>query len=221
MSGAGVVALFAAAFVATHFLLSHPLRAPLVRRLGERGFSAAYSAVALATFVPMILARRNVGAETPLWTVPEWAWWFATVVVWFASILFIGSFRRNPAMVNVSGGLVRIGEPAGVFRITRHPMMWGFALWAAAHLLVNPEPSALAIAAAILVLALGGAAGQDRKKKCQIGDQWVTWERRTSFVPFGRGLASPGMLALIAGTILFAAATWLHPLPVGPWAWLG
>lgn len=221
MSGAGAVVLFAAAFVATHFLLSHPLRASLVRRLGERGFAAAYSAVALATFVPMVLARRNVGPEAPLWALPEWAWWLAALIVWIASVLFIGSFRRNPAIVNVGAGPVQIGEPAGVFWITRHPMMWGFALWAAAHMLVNPEPSALAIASAILVLALGGAAGQDRKKQRLIGDQWVTWEQRTSFVPFARGLASPGVFALAAGTILFAAATWLHPLPVGPWAWLG
>ena len=32
------VLISAAAFVGTHFLLSHPLRAPLVARIGERGF---------------------------------------------------------------------------------------------------------------------------------------------------------------------------------------
>ncbi|WP_205481836.1 NnrU family protein [Sphingomonas arenae] len=220
MSGAATVALFAAAFVATHLLLSHPLRAPLARRIGERGFSAAYSAVALATFVPMVLARRNAGPETPLWTVPDWAWWAAALLVWSGSILFVGSFRKNPAMVNAGGRPVTIGEPAGVFRITRHPMMWGFALWAIAHIGVHPEPSAVAIAAAILVLALGGTAGQDRKKQRQLGDEWARWEERTSFVPFGRGLAIPGAFTFIGGTILFLAATWAHPMPVGLWRWL-
>ena len=221
MTPTGAVALFAAAFVATHLLLSHPLRAPLVRRFGERGFSAAYSAVALVTFVPMVLARRNAGSEAHLWSAPEWGWWVAALLMWVGSVLFIGSFRRNPAMINAGGKPVAIGEPAGVFRTTRHPMMWGFALWAVSHLMVHPEPSALAIAIAILVLALGGATGQDRKKQHQLGEQWLTWQERTSFVPFGRGLAGPGWFAFVGGTILFVAATWLHPLPVGIWRWFG
>lgn len=220
MSGTAIVALFAGAFVATHFLLSHPLRAPLARRLGERGFSAAYSAVALATFVPMVLARRSAHPQAPLWDVPDWAWLVATLLVWSGSVLFVGSFRRNPAMVNAGGGPNIIGEPAGVFRITRHPMMWGFALWAIAHILVHAEPSALVIALAILILAVGGAAGQDSKKQRQIGDEWVRWEQRTSFVPFGHGLALPGGFAFVGGTILFVAATWAHPMPVGLWRWL-
>lgn len=36
------------AFVGSHIALSHPLRAPLVGRLGEKGFMAFYSAIALA-----------------------------------------------------------------------------------------------------------------------------------------------------------------------------
>lgn len=43
-------------FVGTHLLMSHPLRAGLVARLGERGFAGAYSIVAFATLGWMILA---------------------------------------------------------------------------------------------------------------------------------------------------------------------
>jgi uncharacterized membrane protein len=114
-----------------------------------------------------------------------------------------------------------IGRPAGVFRITRHPMLWSFALWAVAHLLVHPEPAAMAIAAAILFLALVGAAGQDAKKRRQLGARWEEWLAQTSFVPFGRGLAFPGWFALVGGLVLFVAATWLHPIPVGLWRWIG
>ncbi|MBQ94760.1 MAG: MFS transporter, partial [Actinobacteria bacterium] len=56
------------AFVGTHFVLSHPLRVPLVSVIGENGFRGLYSLVALATFVWAVLAFRAVGpGGTPLW----------------------------------------------------------------------------------------------------------------------------------------------------------
>ena len=56
-----IITLIAAnvAFVGTHFALSHPLRAPLVARLGEKGFLPVYSLVAFATLGWMILAFRG------------------------------------------------------------------------------------------------------------------------------------------------------------------
>jgi uncharacterized membrane protein len=218
VSAAATTALFAGLFVATHSLLSHPLRAPMVRRLGPKGFLAAYSAVSFATFIPMVLARRTVGEEEWLWAVPGWMWTAALPIMWLASVLLAGSFVRNPAMETLQSHDAVIGRPAGVFRWTRHPMMWSFALWALVHVAVHSEPSALAIALAIPVLALGGAAAQDAKKRQQLGERWTEWERQTSFVPFARGFALPGWAAFIGGTIIFLVATWLHPIPVGVWA---
>jgi uncharacterized membrane protein len=216
----GPVALFAGLFVATHLLLSHPLRAPLVARLGPKGFLATYSALSFATFIPMVLARKAAGAESWLWAPPGWSWLLAALLMWMASILLLGSFVRNPAMDTLQNHDAVIGKPSGVFRWTRHPMMWSFALWGVSHLLVHPEPSALVIALAILLLALVGSAAQDAKKRGQLGARWQEWEGATSFLPFARGLAFPGWFALLGGTALFLLATWLHPLPVGIWAWL-
>ena len=42
------------AFVGTHFLMSHPLRGPLVRRVGRGPFQGIYSLIALMTFGWMI-----------------------------------------------------------------------------------------------------------------------------------------------------------------------
>jgi len=220
VTATAAVALFAALFVGTHLLMSHPLRAPLVARLGPRGFQAAYSAVSFATFIPMIIARRNTGPQPWLWQPGEALWWTAAVLMLAASVLLVGSFVRNPAMVTMQQHDAVIGQPSGVFRITRHPMMWSFALWALAHLLVQPEPAAMIIAVAVLVLALAGSAGQDAKKRQQLGDRWREWVARTSFVPFARGVAFPGWFALAGGVLLFTGATWLHPIPVGVWRWL-
>jgi len=115
-------------------------------------------------------------------------------------------------------------DPArrGVFAITRHPMMWGFAAWAVTHALVAPSPAGLVLSAAIGILALGGAAGQDAKKARLVGEPWRDWEARTSFVPFARGIASPGLFAIIGGTLLFLVATYAHgAIGAGPWRWLG
>jgi uncharacterized membrane protein len=210
--------LAAAAFVGTHFLLSHPLRAPLVRRLGEGPFRGVYSLVALATFGLMIWCYGNVGRQVPLWTVGESGWLAATLLMWLGSILFVGSFVGNPALPGTRGPRGR--TPGGVITITRHPMMWGFALWGIVHATVVGTPKALILDGAIVFLALVGSVMQDRKKRALLGSDWHDWTARTSFLPFARGLRSPGLFAFLGGTAFFLLATWLHPLEVGLWRWL-
>ena len=211
------LALAAAAFVGTHFALSHPLRADLVARLGERRFQGLYSLVAVVTFAAMIWAYGKVGRQQPMWSIGEAGWIAATILMWFASILLVGSFVGNPALP----GARRVSAARGVLAITRHAMMWSFALWAIVHLLLVATPKAALLDGAILVLALGGAAGQDSKKRKLMGARWHEWSAQTAFVPFGRGLKSPGGFALIGGTLLFLLATWLHSVPVGLWRWIG
>ena len=208
----------AIAFVGTHFLLSHPLREPLVRRLGERAFQGIYSLVAIALFGAMIWFYKVIGREPQLWVPGEAAWIAGAMLMWFASILFVGSFVGNPALPGARGPR---GGPTGVFAITRHAMMWGFGLWAIVHLMVVATPKALVFDSAIILLAGVGAVLQDRKKAGLMGDAWHEWTAQTAFWPFARGLANPGAFALVGGTVLFLLATWLHPLPVGVWRWIG
>jgi uncharacterized membrane protein len=124
----------------------------------------------------------------------------------------------NPALPGARGPR---GGPSAVFRITRHPMMWGFATWAIVHLIVVAMPKALLFDGAILLLALAGAVGQDRKKAALMGERWHEWTAQTAFIPFTRGLANPGAVALVGGTLLFLIATWAHPVPAGFWRWVG
>ena len=108
----------------------------------------------------------------------------------------------------------------GVFAVTRHPMMWGFALWAIVHMIMVATPKALILDFSILFLALVGSMMQDRKKRALMGADWHDWTAQTAFFPFARGLRNPGLFAFAAGTALFLIATWLHPFPVGLWHWL-
>ena len=210
------------AFVGTHFLLSHPLRRPLSRRLGGAAFQGVYSLIALILFGAMIYYYRVIGREPErLWDAGEFGWIAGTLLMWLAAILLVGSFIKNPALVGAQGPT---GGPSGVFRITRHPMMWSIAIWAGVHLLIIAAPKALVFDGALLILALGGAAGQDSKKARQFGEAWHEWTAQTAFIPFTRGVGNPGAVALIGGTLLFVAATWAHgaigAMPAGFWRWM-
>ena len=207
------------AFVGLHFLLSHPLRAPLVGRLGEKGFQGLYSVQSLLTFGLMIYLYRAIGREPPVWTAGEWVWAVAALVMWLGAILFVGSFLGNPALPGAR--LDRGKVPGGVFAITRHPMMWGFATWAAVHLAVIGTAKAMVFDGALIFLAIVGSIGQDAKKEKLMGERFHEWAAQTAFVPFSRGVAWPGTAAFVGGTLLFLVATWLHPFPVGIWRWIG
>lgn len=218
----------AVAFVGTHFLLSHPLRPALVRTLGAKGFLSLYSLVAILTLGWLVVAYRAAPASPPLWPVGDLLWAIGTVLMLVGAILLMGSLIRNPALPEAR--TTSVPEARGVFAITRHPMMWGFALWGLVHLLVVPEPSNIVLTLAIIVLALLGAHLQDRKKEVLQPDFWRAWERRTSYWPFaaiasGRArIGKLGMHTLAGGLAVWLAATWAHiPLagwPAGIWRWL-
>jgi uncharacterized membrane protein len=210
--------LSAILFVGTHFLLSHPLRRPLVGAVGELPFRGIYSLISLLTFGAMVYFYAKLGREPRILPEPgDVLWIVASLLMWLASILLVGSFFKNPALVGSAGPR---GGPAGVLRITRHPMMWAFALWAIVHFALVGMPKSLVFDGAILILALAGAAAQDMKKGRRLGADWHDWTAQTAFVPFTRGIGNPGLVALIGGTILFFAATWLHPYHVGFWRWI-
>ena len=215
------------AFVGTHFALSHPLRKPLVRALGEKGFLGVYSLVALATFGWTIWAFWTMPRRgTPLWDgSSEAVWAIASLLSIVALALFLGSFRGNPALPDprAAEGLAA-RQPASVFRVTRHPMMWGFALWALSHILVAPTGRTLVLAGTIAFLALVGAHLQDRKKEALMGDGWRAWEAKTSYWPRLGALPGVGLGLWVVTLALWLAVTWAHIglayVPAGVWRWV-
>ena len=185
MEGFGPVVAAAAAFVGTHFLLSHPLRKPIVDTVGSAAFLGIYSAVAAATLVWLALAYLAAPAGTLLWPVGDGLWAAATIVMLLASILLMGSIVRNPALPNPGSPTAVPAEARGVYAVSRHPMMWAFALWGICHIAVYPAAANIILAAGIIILALVGAALQDRKKEALQSDTWPDWEKKTSYWPFG------------------------------------
>jgi uncharacterized membrane protein len=221
------LALATAAFVGLHFLLSHPLRAPLVARIGEQAFLGLYSLLALGSLGAMIVAWRAAPPAYPWWIAPAWGWWVASFVLLFAMVLLIGSFARNPAFPHPGAAPADIPPPRGVFAITRHPMNWAFILWALTHLAVWGSPRNVIVAVGIGLLAWLGSWGQDRRKAAAPDGAWRRWMEQTAFLPFGAQLsgklpwraARPGWAAALIGLILWTLITWWHAPNVSPIAY--
>lgn len=169
MGSIGAVVVASVAFVGSHFLLSHPLRGPLVRVVGEKGFLGIYSLVAFLTLGWMVMTYKRAPVSSPLWVAGDGIWAVVTVVMLIASILLMGSLIRNPALPTVGRPGAFPEAARGVFAVTRHPMMWAFALWGVCHIAVYPVTRNIVVALAMIVLALVVPHCRTRKRNgcCQ------------------------------------------------------
>jgi uncharacterized membrane protein len=200
-------------FLATHFVSSTPLRPALVRAIGERPYQGVYSVVALATFAWMCIAYAGLPRD-PLWAglrpVP-------LVVMPFAFVLLACGAVRNPTSVG-SEKLLKSSDPArAMVRITRHPIMWSFMLWSAAHLLARGDFKSLVFFGSLFGLAAVGTVLMDARKTSN--PDWARFAAVTSNVPFvaiaqGRNRIvwrEIGWLRPLIGLAVFAAVLSFHP----------
>lgn len=221
-----IITLIAAniAFVGTHFAMSHPLRAPMVKALGAGGFQGAYTVVSFATLAWVYFAF-TAAPPADLPGSGDAGWIAATIITLPAMILLAGSLVGNPALPTPMAEAQARAEPKGVMRVTRHPMMWGIGLWAASHIILFWSIRTMVTALAMGILALVGAKLQDAKKEALMGESWAEWERKTSYWPRWGQLFSVGAVPLVAGTVLWLAGSYIHlwraGIPAGVFRWLG
>jgi uncharacterized membrane protein len=211
-------------FHGSHVVLSSTrLRGNLRDQLGERGYLALYSVVALATLAWFVTAYIHA-PTLMLWPFAPWTMFVPVIIMPFASILLIAGYATpNPTAV----GMERVAgddDPApGIMRVTRHPIMWAIGLWALAHLAPSGDLASLLFFGSLAALALGGTVLIDRKKRLALGSNWPRLAEVTSNIPFvaiavGRTrlrLHEIGALRIIAGLLLYAVLLLAHPLYTG------
>lgn len=207
--------LAALLFVGLHVgIAGSSLRGVLVARLGENRFLGAFSLATLVALVLLVLAWR-AAESTPLWFAPPALRWVLAALMLPAFVLFMASHKRNPTAV---GGKGLGEEPRGIQRVTRHPMLWSFALWAAIHMLGNGDTAALVFFGAFLVTALAGMPSIDSKLARRHPEAWPGFAAKTSILPFRAILAGRNRLALAeigwmppaVGLVLWAAVLHFH-----------
>jgi uncharacterized membrane protein len=215
MSPTARIVLLWFAFAGTHVGLSSVrFRPRLVARLGENGFRVLYSLVALAIFIPLVQTYFGHKHAGPLlWALPHTALlrWVVYVGMGLAFVLAVGGLvRPSPAAV-VPGP----PTPAGVYRVTRHPLMMAIAIFGLFHLLPNGSAADVAFFGGLAAFAVVGAAHQDRRKLATDPGGFRAFYEATSFFPFTRrssvrGLrdVSPAVAAL--GLAITVIVRWFH-----------
>jgi uncharacterized membrane protein len=209
----------AAFFLFIHLAVSGTrIRDGLVRRMGPGPYMGLFSLASVAGLVWIGFAYAE--ARSAAWNETYWGVTTATrhiqLLTQLLAMLLIlpGLTTPNPTSVQQEGALERPDVIKGMLRITRHPFLWGVAIWAAGHLLVNGDRASIVLFGTMLGLAVFGTASIDAKRKRALGATWDAFAAQTSNAPFGAILG--GRQALKLGEI----GWWRIALGVAVWATL-
>ena len=190
-------------FLLIHFGVSSTrLRDTLVSRLGEGLYRAAFALASLIGLVWMIYAYRRA-PTVDLWGQLLGLRPLALVLVFVAFLLVgIGLATPSPTQVGMESKLAEGTDVArGIVRITRHPFLWGVALWALVHLVVNGDLASLILFGSLLLLALGGTVAIDAKRRRRFGKGWEPFAQTTSSLPFAAILSGKNSIVSALGEI--------------------
>lgn len=217
-----MLVIAALAWVGLHIgVAGTKVRGAVVSYLGDRGFRGAFALASLALLVALIFAYRAAPANQ-LWVVPDWVLDVLAVAMLPAFILFVGAVSQaNPTAIG--GEAAGPSQATGIVRITRHPMLWSFAIWAAVHVIGNGDTASVIFFGAFLVTALTGMPSIDRKLARRDPRAWGALAAVTSIIPFGaiaqgRNRFAPaeyGWARFAAAIIAWGVLLYVHPMLFG------
>jgi uncharacterized membrane protein len=221
----GWLAAAMGAFFASHVVLSaRPVRAALLRRLGRVGFLGLYSSVSISILY-WLASAYGAAPMLPLWPDATWTRWVPVSLMPFACIMLVaGLTTRAPTSILHKTNSGDPAQASGIVKITRHPVMGAFALWAFAHLVANGDAASLILFGSLLALALAGPVLIDRKRAREMGEAWTQFAAVTSIIPFvailtGRNrvtILEVGIWRIVGGLALYLLLIKGHPFVIGP-----
>jgi uncharacterized membrane protein len=222
MDPMAMLALATAVFLLTHYVSSTPLRSGLAAVLGENVYLGLYTLVSLGTLGWMIWAYVKAPYER-LWIGDEFKVWAVVLMPVSLVLIACGALGKNPSAVRQESALRSMGEPRGILRVTRHPILWGIALWAFVHLISRGDIASLIFFGGFMLLAMSGTVLQDLRKDKMIGVDWQRFAATTSNVPFaaiiqGRNqfrFDEIGWRKVLIGLALYFVLAFLHPYLFG------
>jgi len=197
------------------------LRDRIAVAIGEGPFRGAFSVASIASIVFLVFAY-NHAATRVFWAAPAWLIELADLAMLAACLLFVAAV--SPSNPTMTGTETAFGTaPRGMFRITRHPMLCAFGIWAGVHMLVNGDGASLLFFGVFLVTVLSGIPSIDAKLARRDPAKWAALSGLTSAVPFAAILAGRnrfvareiGWRSPLLSLVLWLALIALHPVVIG------
>lgn len=206
MEGFDLLAVGLAMFFVVHLISGiYELHGPVTAIMGQAGYRTTHALFALGGLVLMGMGYSDA-PFVPLYEPPSWGASITLLVMPLAIVLLIG------------GGLSK-----DLKRVTRHPMLWGVALFSALHLLSNGDQASVMIFGPFFVYGLLGMWLTDRKKRLSDSKAWERNSRPTSVFPFvaiRQGRAGPpagdkGLKAVLIGLVVYILLAYGHQWLIG------
>lgn len=192
-----MLAIAGLAFLAIHIIPATPLRRSVTAAIGEGPYMGLFSLLSVILIFFWVQGFRSAGSDAVLWAYPAWWPYLKAVILLFAAVLFVGGLSSpNPTLPRAGQLLERPDVGAGIFAVTRHPMMWAFGLWGIAHFISLPNWRSFWFFGLFAATAILGAVLQERRKAEEFGASWDRFTAKTSFVPFGAILSGRAKLDL-------------------------
>ena len=170
-------------FVGVHIGLSvSSFRATMIGKLGKWVYLALYS-VFMTGLLAGLISAYMAAPQVPVFE-PGIPLKHGALTLMLISVYFIVVGYTTPSIVLLGAEELGLAKgPRGILKITRHPVLWGVAIWAVTHMLANGDAAALIFFGGMAVLAVAGAAHMDRRKRLQLGAEWDEFAAATSFWP--------------------------------------
>jgi uncharacterized membrane protein len=217
--------IFAALFfIALHVgVAGASVRGRAIEKLGENTYRAAFSLLSIFGIVWLAHAYRAAD-YIEIWGQLAWFKPIAVILMLLVFLLVVlGMATPNPMAVGGENLLMADAPARGIHRVTRHPFLWGVALWALVHLVSNGDAASLVLFGSLFVLVLAGMVSIDAKRKKACGLHWDNYAATTSIIPFqaikqGRNklvIAEFKVWQLVLALVLYLAVMHFHQ------AWFG
>jgi len=179
-----ILLLGAVVFIGIHLVPAFgSLRDKLVDRLSRKGYMILFVVFSWLGIGLMVWGKIKT-PHTDIWFPPAWGH-NAAMVIMFPSVLLLTAFKL----------------PTNLKRITPHPMMWGFVLWAVAHLLSNGDLSSIILFGSLGIYSIVAILSANQRGA----------RPSTERVPPLREAVVAGI-----GTLVYIGLLYLHPYLFGP-----
>jgi uncharacterized membrane protein len=181
-----MVTLLAASalFLGIHLVISGTrLRDQIVGVVGERTYLGLFALSSLGSIIWLCIAYDHFYGSSENRVLYDLGQNFRNLAIPVVSVAFLlgvpGVMMANPTSAGQSGAALR-----GVLRITRHPFLWGVAIWSGYHLAASGALASVIFFGTFLVLAPFGTRAIDAKVRRKRPTEWQAVSSQTSNIPF-------------------------------------